>query len=567
MPVVKISRAGVRFAPREVPTDLTVVLLPMTLDRVGRECAAHEQPMKVNSLEEAFEKFKPRLDFRITIGEEQREVVVELELTCMRDFDPKKIRSHEPGRRNDLADLQRRIDVVQHVRERLVSRSVKKAWEIPAERERTFNDLQDLERQLHEFGGGNEAAATGVIVAGTSAQFPGRGTTVGALVSESDSHAQALAKLDAAIATVERLRDEVLAAVFMQIRPLEKTYKQIQLFFENSEVSDRVERPPVGLFILNADSSALTNQDGGTTIVALERFVQRRNDSTNFRQTICNIVVPGYVPDVVRTRFEEIANKWGMLLIGDLRDERSFRALNDQLRTDGGAYEFLKRPEDKESCGVVIAGYLKLREKHWFEDSDADSEDADLYAPASMLFAGSLARADRTSGGGIAQRPVGMIFGRIRGVEKSRIEPRISQMEHLSISRQVVSIVRNEDNDLCFVGSRPHTDDPNAVLKLFTSFRVLRYLERRIATCLRHAAEQPLTRDMVKAQVREPIEELLRSEKQKGTIYDFAIDIDVAENKLAIGLLDMELEVQPLGPAESIKLKIDTPTFAKREGH
>ena len=99
-----------------------------------------------------------------------------------------------------------------------------------------------------------------------------------------------------------------------------------------------------------------------------------------------------------------------------------------------------------------MAGYVKLRDKHWFEKPDGDADDADLYAPASMLFAGSLARTDRTTGGGIAQGPVGMIFGKIRGVEKSRIEPRISQMEHLSMERQIVTIIRNEDNDLCFVG-------------------------------------------------------------------------------------------------------------------
>ena len=54
----------------------------------------------------------------------------------------------------------------------------------------------------------------------------------------------------------------------------------------------------------------------------------------------------GKVTDATRIEravptLEDIANKWGMLLIGDLRDEQSFRKLSDQFRTDGGAYEFL----------------------------------------------------------------------------------------------------------------------------------------------------------------------------------------------------------------------------------
>jgi hypothetical protein len=325
-----------------------------------------------------------------------------------------------------------------------------------------------------------------------------------------------------------------------------------------------VQRPAVGLFIYNADSRAITSDRESTTIVAIDDFVRGRNDGFNFRQFISNLVVPGFIAHVVRKRLENISINWGMLFISDLKDERSFRTFSDEIRTDEGAYEFLKRP-DSTACAVVIAGYLKLREHHWFEEPDGDSDDPDLYAPASMLFAGSLARADRSSGGGIAQRPVGMIFGKIRGVEKSRIEPRISQIEQLSMERQVVSIVRNEDNDLCFVGSTPRAGDPNGVLKFFTSYRVLRYLERRIATHLQRVAKQRLTSELVQSGIREPIEEFLRSEKQMGTIYDFNLEIGLAQDNLARGILDIELEVLPIGPAETFKLRIDTPKFTRED--
>ena len=114
---------------------------------------------------------------------------------------------------------------------------------------------------------------------------------------------------------------------------------------------DNVQRPPVEFFIFNADTKAITSDVDSSTIVALDEFVQGRNDSFNFRQFICNLVVPGYIPDVVRKRLEDISNKWGMLLIGDLKDEKSFRSLSDQFRTDGGAYEFLKRPGGQGRVG------------------------------------------------------------------------------------------------------------------------------------------------------------------------------------------------------------------------
>jgi hypothetical protein len=413
-----------------------------------------------------------------------------------------------------------------------------------------------------------KTALKDIFTAESASQFLDRVANFSALLSDTDSYTQALKKLDEAIAKAEKTRDEVLAQLYEKLRPIERSYRQLHLFFENADVRDGVQRPPVEFYIFNADTKAITRDADSSTIVALDEFIQSRNDSFNFRQFICNLVVPGYIPDNVRKRLEDIANQWGMLLIGDLKDEKSFRSLSDQFRTDGGAYEFLKRPEDKAAADVVVAGYVKLRDKHWFEKPDGDSDDADLFAPASMLFAGSLARTDRSTGGGIAQGPVGMIFGKIRGVEKSRIEPRISQMEHLSMERQIVTIIRNEDNDLCFVGSRSQAEDPKGVLKFFTSYRVLRYLERRIAVYLRRVAEQRLTRDLVKEQVRNPIEDFLEDEKKKGTIYNYSLDIDMDEDKFAQGVLDMGLEVLPVGPAETFNLKIDTPKFnaAKEKG-
>jgi hypothetical protein len=411
-----------------------------------------------------------------------------------------------------------------------------------------------------------KTALRDIFTAESASQFLERVGNFSRLLSETDVHADALKKLDAEIAKLETVRDQVLAQLYEKIRPIERSYRQLHLFFENADVRDAVQRPPVEFYIFNADTQAIKSDVDSSTIVAIDEFVQSRNDTFNFRQFICNFVAPGYVPDNVRKRLEDIADKWGMLLIGDLRDEKNFRALSDQFRTDGGAYEFLKRPENKAAADVVIAGYVKLRDRHWFERADGDSDEPDLFAPASMLFAGSLARTDRVTGGGIAQGPVGMIFGKIRGIEKARIEPRISQMENLSMERQVVSIIRNEDNDLCFVGSRSQAEDPKGVLKFFTSYRVLRYLERRISVYLRRVAEQRLTRELVIEQVRNPIEEMLEDEKKKGTIYNFDLDLDMDESKFAQGVLDMNLEVLPMGPAETFQLKIDTPNFSKAKG-
>jgi hypothetical protein len=61
MPIIDVKRQGVRPAVRKVPTSTCAVTMPMTLDRVNKEVRSeNEEPQVVESLQDAFEKFKPQ---------------------------------------------------------------------------------------------------------------------------------------------------------------------------------------------------------------------------------------------------------------------------------------------------------------------------------------------------------------------------------------------------------------------------------------------------------------------------------------------------------------------------
>lgn len=156
MPVVKVTRAGVRPAPREVPTDTTAAILPMTVDRVGFEAPEDEAPTRVSSVAEAFEAFKPRLAFRTQVGEEGTEFVADLEFRSLADFDPKRIRTREAGKRNDLADLQSRIDLLHRMRERFTVLPVKRSWDNPEQRAEIIAAVHEFENQLRRIAEGDQ---------------------------------------------------------------------------------------------------------------------------------------------------------------------------------------------------------------------------------------------------------------------------------------------------------------------------------------------------------------------------------------------------------------------------
>ncbi len=419
--------------------------------------------------------------------------------------------------------------------------------------------LQEIFSDLHPGFMDESRTISSIFTPQSAADFLKQLMDLENLLSVEDSYEQTVKKIQQQIDKAEAIRDELLEKLFAQIRPIERSFRQIQLFFENSKVMDGKVRKPVELFVLNADAKAMKDVFS-MNIAAVENFVRKRNDNFNFRDDICNLVVPGMIPQPVREKFEDIANMWGMLLITDVDDEKSFKNLERNF-LPGGKYEFMKRPEDRAAADVVCSGYLMARPKHWFEKT-VDGGD-DLYVPPSLVFAGAVARAD--DGQGMAQGPVGSRFGQIVGVEKVRFEPLIGEMEHLSMERQLIPIIRDADNHLCFFGCRTQAEDPNGVLKFFTSYRILRYLERCCRHYLLQVAGQVLTRDFMEESIEKPLKRLLDEQVEQGTILGYDLFVDKDSNKRMQGICDISLNVMPTGPAETFVLKIDTPEFAKGE--
>jgi len=425
--------------------------------------------------------------------------------------------------------------------------------------------LQDIFADLHPGFIDESRDISSIFTPQSAGEFLGQLTNFEKLLSESDSYESTVKKMQGQIDQAEGVRDQLLALVFQQIRPIERSFRQLMLFFENAKVPDGKVRKPVEIYILNADPKAMKDVFS-MSVAAIENFVRKRNDNFNFRDDICNLVVPGFIPQGVREKFEDVANSWGMLLINDLDDEKSFKYVERNF-LPGGKYEFLKRPEDRAAADVVTMGYLQLRPAHWFEKQGDNGDD--LYGPPTVVFAGAIARADDSQG--IAQGPIGSRFGQVAGSEKCRVEPLIGEMEHLSMERQLVPIIRDADNHLCFFGCRTQADDPYGVLKFFTSYRILRYLERCCRHYLLQVAGQVLTRDFMDEQIEKPLRRLLDEQVQQGTILGYDLTVDKDSNKRMQGICDITLSVMPTGPAETFVLKIDVPEFkpaaaAKTEG-
>lgn len=164
MPIIEVKRQGVRPAVRKVPTSTCAVTMPMTLDRVNKEVRSeNEEPSVVESLQDAFEKFKPELKFKGRAGEEQTQFQADLRFRSVKDFDPANIMTRQEVRsedgtvsylRNDLADLKNNIDLLYRIKDRWKLPAVRRAWNNPEQRQEIIKALGQLRDELDKIAGG-----------------------------------------------------------------------------------------------------------------------------------------------------------------------------------------------------------------------------------------------------------------------------------------------------------------------------------------------------------------------------------------------------------------------------
>lgn len=158
MPIIEVKRQGVRPAVRKVPTSTCAVTMPMTLERVGREVRSeNEEPEMVESLQHAFETFKPQMKFRGTAGKDEAEFQAELQFRGIKDFEPANIMGRQEVRgedgsvtylRNDLADLKNNIDLLYRLKDRWKLPAVRRAWNNPEQRKQIIAALGQLRDEL-----------------------------------------------------------------------------------------------------------------------------------------------------------------------------------------------------------------------------------------------------------------------------------------------------------------------------------------------------------------------------------------------------------------------------------
>ncbi len=163
MPLVKVIRKGVTPSVRKVPTSTAAVMLPMTLNKIGKEAASENEDLsRVEDVNDAFAKFKPELSFKGSAGPEETEFKAEFKFKSIKDFDPENLQKRQEFRdedgnvtyaRNDIADLKTNIDLLYRLKDRWKLPTVRRAWNSETQRAEIIEALGRLKEDLTKLSG------------------------------------------------------------------------------------------------------------------------------------------------------------------------------------------------------------------------------------------------------------------------------------------------------------------------------------------------------------------------------------------------------------------------------
>ncbi len=163
MPLIKVIRKGVTPSIRKVPTSTCAVLMPMTLERVGKEAGSENEALtKVEDVNDAFTKFQPAMYFKTNAGPQETEFVAEFQFKSIKDFDPENLQKRQEVRgedgsvtyvRNDIADLKRNIDLLYRLKDRWGLPAVRRAWANEDQRKEIIEALGRLRGELEKVAG------------------------------------------------------------------------------------------------------------------------------------------------------------------------------------------------------------------------------------------------------------------------------------------------------------------------------------------------------------------------------------------------------------------------------
>ncbi len=343
-------------------------------------------------------------------------------------------------------------------------------------------------------------------------------------------HDESVKKAEVAEETLNKNLKKALEST----KELERAYRSISLFYENSE-SDKVKN----ITVINASHEQLCDLDNPLFIDYISNEIKQNFDRLDLRQNYGILVIPGHLKNnAILEKWAKIAHNNKVALVTDFKDLGTPDDVVDVFanadHTGGDVYR---------ANTIMTCNWLLGREK-----VEAVGEEEDLFVPPSGALAGKIYSTL------MSQVVAGKKFGGMNGVTGVRFDLKKSEISHME-SMGLVPMVNEYSKVMAFSAKTLFNGD-NLGLQTYSVVRVFDHITKVLFDFLnRRAFENWTTR--TEADLRSQIVKFLDGiQGPRNLIEKFKVlRIEQDPNQKDRILLD--IHITPFFPAKSFVIKLD----------
>lgn len=335
------------------------------------------------------------------------------------------------------------------------------------------------------------------------------------------------------------LRNNNLGKILKKARPLERTYRQLQLMYANAG-SGEMEK----LTIIEVSREALFDKDEDDVKEAVTKELEKYFLAIDQDKVYSFLVIPEFLGEDLITAYAEIAHDNKTLLLTDYKDMRSVAEIVNYRNGKKG--QVIGGPELYWSHVAVFANYIRLREKIGILN-----ENKDLFGSPAMAIAGGIFNLKSDISQPFAGYLVGGIKGSSAGLQIPDINaPQVNELSQIGLNPVVNAFQKNMAFD-----ARTLFEGQNPELIHYAVVRTFDYIDKSLKHFLNQNVHAKLTVEQsrkIQANIVMFLDKLSNNDIiEKGKITLFKRDPKRPDK------IDINISIEPLWATRTFTYKLD----------
>lgn len=333
---------------------------------------------------------------------------------------------------------------------------------------------------------------------------------------------------------VEKSIAQNLFTVREEIKQLEITYRELDLFFKNTG-----QKNISFLSTMNVNKGDLHDFDTKSS-QSIIKELNDRYDSLDLKDSYSLMVMPGFLESVQRVQdWAGIAHRNKVLLVTDFEDSQTYDDL--MLRLEKSE---LQRPHRDNSSLVVACNYILARKR-----SELSDEFDDLFIPGSAAIAGKMTDVDNIP---IAQGIAGRKYGSLNQAPTVRCPLLKAELTKL-IDMGVVPLVEVDGQVLAFSNRTPYIGKTSE-LQEYPIVRVFDWVSKVIQQFCNDEAFV-IWDSTIRKEMEENLERFLSKYKGAGKLYEDYFIKGINRDSVTGNIL-VQVEIKPFFAAENFLIEL-----------